>query len=212
MSSITTPAPASRATPDSESDNHPDAAIRIRSVEQRTQPGARAKIKRGLIWFAALLGVIAIVVTIAPFFGWTLVRLATGSMAPTFPTDSLLVTHSVPASGVKAGDIVMVQRVGELPITHRVIAAAAAPLGETRLILKGDDNRTADARAYLVRSVGLVEAGVPWGGAIFAALRSTVGMAALTVFATLVVLWAWWPASIGPRDERSDERVRAEGA
>jgi hypothetical protein len=63
-----------------------------------------------------------------------------------------------------------------------------------------------------VRSVGLVEAGVPWGGAIFAALRSTVGMAALTVFATLVVLWAWWPASIGPRDERSDERVRAEGA
>jgi hypothetical protein len=27
-----------------------------------------------------------------------------------------------------------------------------------------------------------------------------------------VVLWAWWPATIGPRDERSDERVRAEGA
>jgi signal peptidase len=212
MSSIATEAPIPVEVQSPGSNNHPDAAKRIRSAEQRTRPGVREQIKRALIWLAALLGAIAILVTIAPFFGWTVVRLATGSMAPTFPTDSLLVAHSVPASAVTVGDIVMVQRAGLLPITHRVVATAPAPLGATSLTLKGDDNRTADATAYVVRSVGLVEAGVPWGGAIFAALRSTAGMAALTVFATLVVLWAWWPSLSGPRRAASKHRVRPERA
>jgi signal peptidase I len=190
----TTPTQISRT----ESNNHLDAALRIRSVEQRTQSKTRGWFKRSLIFVAGLLGVIAILVTIAPFFGWTVVRLATGSMAPSFPTDSLLVTRTVPASRVVVGDIVMVQRPGELPITHRVVAATALTSGDARLTLKGDDNRTPDAQPYFVRSVGLVVAGVPWGGGVFAALRSTAGLAGLTLFATLIVLWAWWPTSERP--------------
>jgi signal peptidase len=188
-----------------ESNNHLDAALRIRSVGQRTRPMVRERIKRSLIALAGLLGVIAILVTIAPFFGWTVVRLATGSMAPTFPTDSLLVTRSVPASRVSVGDIVMVQRSGELPITHRVVTAKALSSGEARLTLKGDDNRTADAKPYFVSSVGLVVAGISWGGGVFAALHSTVGLALLTVFATLIVLWAWWPRAEKPRTPDSGE-------
>jgi hypothetical protein len=83
----------------SESNNHLDAALGNGSVEQRTQPRVREAVKRCLIGLAGLLGVIAILVTIAPSFGWTVVRRASGSMAPTFPTGSLLVTHSEPASG-----------------------------------------------------------------------------------------------------------------
>ena len=105
-----------------ESNSHLDAASRIRGVEQRTRFTVRGGIKRSLITLAGLLGVIAILVTIAPFFGWTVVRLATGSMTPTFPTDSLLITHSVSAADVSVGDVVMVQRPGQLPITHRVVA------------------------------------------------------------------------------------------
>jgi signal peptidase len=177
------------------SDNHVDAAAGVRSVEQRTQPGVGETIKRVVIAFAGLLGVIAVLVTIAPFFGWTVVRLATGSMAPSFPTDSLLITHSVPASEASVGDVVMVQRTGALPITHRVIATKQLGGGLTKLRLKGDDNRTPDVAPYLVRSVGLVTAGVPFGGSLVAELRSTAGLAGLTVFATLIVLWAWWPQS-----------------
>ena len=182
-------------TSHSESNNHLDAALRIGSVGQRTQPRAREWLKRGLITLAGLLGVIAMLVTIAPFFGWTVVRLATGSMTPTFPTDSLLVTHTVPASSVSVGDIVTVQRVGELPITHRVVSSVASASGVTALTLKGDGNLTADAHPYLVSTVGLVVAGVPWGGAVVSALRSTPRLAGLTVFATLIVLWAWWPTT-----------------
>jgi signal peptidase len=109
------------------------------------------------------------------------------------------------------GDIVMVQRVGELPVTHRVVATRPAVGGETRLTLKGDDNRTADATPYLVRTVGLVQAGLPWGGAVFADLRSTPGLAALTVFATLIVLWAWWPTTPTQRDD-AGAHPRTDGA
>jgi signal peptidase len=148
-----------------------------------------------LIGLAGLLGVIAVLVTIAPFFGWTVVRLATGSMAPTFPTDSLLITHQVSAADVAVGDIVMVQRQGQLPITHRVVAMQPAAGGLEQLVLKGDANTSRDPAPYLVASVGLVVAGVPWGGQVFADLRSTAGLAGLTVFASLVVLWAWWPST-----------------
>jgi signal peptidase I len=182
------------AVPNSESNSHLDAASRIRGVEQRTRVTAGGVVKRCLISLAGLLGVIAILVTIAPFFGWTVVRLATGSMTPTFPTDSLLITHEVPAADVRIGDIVMVQRVGELPITHRVVAMQAAAGGLEQLTLKGDANATKDPAPYLVREVGLVTGGVQWGGQIFADLRSTAGLAGLTVFAALVVLWAWWPS------------------
>jgi signal peptidase len=190
---------ATQTTSHSESNSHLDAALRISSAEQRTQPVARDVLKRVLITIAGLAGVIAILVTIAPFFGWTVVRLATGSMAPVYPTDSLLITHSIPAADAHVGEIVMVQRPGELPITHRVVSATAEANGIEKLRLKGDDNNTADAAPYLVSTVGLVVAGVPWGGQIFAALRSTVGLAGLTVFATFIVLWAWWPTGTKKR-------------
>jgi signal peptidase I len=192
-----------------ESNNHLRAAVRMRSVKQRTRPAVREVLKRCLITLAGLLGVIAILVTIAPFFGWTVVRLATGSMTPTFPTDSLLVTHTVPASQVVVGDIVTVQRAGELPITHRVVSVTALTSGDARLTLKGDDNRTADVKPYFVRSVGLVIGGVQWGGGIFAALRSTPGLAGLTVFATLIVLWAWWPSGSKSKPRTSAAETEA---
>lgn len=69
-----------------ESNNHLDAAVRVRSAEQRTRIAATEVIEHSSITLAALWGAIAIVATDAPFFGWTLVRPATGSMAPTCPT------------------------------------------------------------------------------------------------------------------------------
>lgn len=197
------------AVTDSESNSHLDAASRIRSVEQRTRLTARGLIKRCLVSLAGLLGVIAILVTVAPFFGWTVVRLATGSMTPVFPTDSLLITHQVPASQVAVGDIVMVQRQGELPITHRVIAMQSETGGVEQLTLKGDANATKDPAPYEVRTVGLVTAGIPWGGQLFAALRSTPGLAALTVFAALIVLWAWWPSKTRGRRAASTRASRS---
>ena len=204
--------PQQVTTSHSESNNHLDAASRISSAEQRTQPVARDLVKRVLITIAGLAGVIAVLVTIAPFFGWTVVRLATGSMAPTYPTDSLLITQAIPATDARVGQIVMVQRPGQLPITHRVVSEITAANGLAKLTLKGDDNRTEDATPYLVSTVGVVVAGIPWGGQVFAVLRSTVGLAGLTVFATLIVLWAWWPSTKKRRAHLAPAPARGHGA
>ncbi len=193
----------------SESNNHVSAVIRIHSVGKRTRSLARDRIKHGLIWLAGLSGAIAIVVTISPFFGWTVVRLASGSMAPSLPTDSLLVTHTVSAASVSVGQIVMVQRPGALPITHRVVSNAPAVGALRTLTLKGDANATTDATPYAVRTVGLVVGGIPWGGEIVAFLRSPIGLGLLTVLATMVVLWAWWPAAGAKGRVRARHAVRA---
>ncbi len=45
-------------------------------------------------------------------------------MEPTIPTGSLAVVHEIPASEIAVGDIVTVDRPGQLPITHRVTSVA----------------------------------------------------------------------------------------
>lgn len=182
----------------SESDNHVDAVSRIHSVDQRTRVAARGWARRCLVAFAGLLGLLAILITLAPLTGWEVVRLATGSMAPTYPTDSLLVAHVEAAADARVGDVVMVIRHNHKPVTHRVVSVAASQLpGASQLVLKGDANRTEDAIAYDVAKVAVVVAGVPVGGQLVTFIRSPYVLGIFTLFATVLVLRAWWPRSTG---------------
>jgi signal peptidase len=133
---------------------------------------------------AILVGVLA--------FGLGVVRLATGSMTPTYPADSVLIVRDVDAASVLPGDIVTVTRDGAVPITHRVVGTAVRP-GGVELVLRGDANTTDDPQPYRVQRVGLVLAGVPFGGSLVAALQSPVGLGMATIGVALLVLWAWWP-------------------
>lgn len=125
-------------------------------------------------------------------FGFGIVRLATGSMSPAHPADSLLVVRDVDAGSVAPGDVVTVTRDGSVPITHRVVDTRVRP-GGVELTLRGDANDTDDPQPYRVQRVGLVLAGIPFGGAALAALQSPLGLGAATVAVALLVLWAWWP-------------------
>ena len=139
-----------------------------------------------------VIGLLAVVLTLLPLVGLHVVRLATGSMSPGYPPDSLLLAQSVPAAQAHVGDIVMVQRTGELPVTHRVVATR--PQGEAaELRLKGDANPVEDPMPYDVTRVDRVLGGLPWGGQIVTAARSPFVLGGLTVAASLLVLWAWWP-------------------
>ena len=103
-----------------------------------------------LLWVASIGGVICILVVIAAVvFHVTLIMFKTGSMEPTIPTGSLAVVHEIPASEIAVGDIVTVDRPGQLPVTHRVTSVAGT--GETRTItLRGDANPTDDVAPYVV--------------------------------------------------------------
>ncbi len=93
-------------------------------TRRRTPAGILGEV---LLWLAAVGGAICIVVVLAAvFFNVTLIMFKTGSMEPTIPTGSLAVVQEIPASEVAVGDIVTVDRPGQLPVTHRVTSVSGA--------------------------------------------------------------------------------------
>lgn len=116
-----------------------------------------------LLWVAALAGLICIVLVVLAFVAHiTLIMFRTGSMAPTIPTGSVAIVQQIPASQVHVGDVVTVDRPGELPITHRVrvVADGSAP-GERLLTLRGDANAQDDVAPYPVSTVRIVRFAIP---------------------------------------------------
>src|SRR5699024_10594064 len=99
------------------------------------------------------------------------------------------------------GDVVTVDRPAALPITHRVTSVAEVPLSTERIItMKGDANEAEDPFPYTVNTVRLVLASVPnlAYGVIW--LSNPWVMAVLTIGASTLVTWAFWP-----RDPSEDD-------
>jgi len=149
-------------------------------------------VQTAIVGLAGLAGLLVVAAALAPLAGLHLVRLETGSMAPTLPAGSVLLLRDVAGREVSAGDVVTVARPGHSPVTHRVVEAVPAGEG-ARLVLRGDANGMDDPEPYLVDRVGLLVAGVPLGGGLLAALGTPAGMIAVSLAASLLVLWSWWP-------------------
>ena len=113
-------------------------------------------------WLAAALGVlvVAVLLPLATFLtatwllGWQLQAVQSGSMAPTYPIGSLLVTGAVDPAHVEPGMAIVFEDPaipGRL-VTHRVVRLASGD--DLAFITRGDANRTADlspVSAQLVR-------------------------------------------------------------
>jgi signal peptidase len=159
-----------------------------------------------LLWVASVGGVICILVVIAAvFFHVTLIMFKTGSMEPTIPTGSLAVVHEIPASEVAVGDIVTVERPGLLPVTHRVTSVAGT--GDTRTItLRGDANPTDDIAPYVVSTVREVWTWVPGWASVVVWFSNPLVLGGLTLGATALVTWAFWPRDSGHGRRRARRR------
>ena len=90
--------------------------------------------------------------------GYQLVILTSASMAPAAPAGSMLIVSSTPAELVAINDIIVMDRDGAIPITHRVIellppsppSESAVDIAPDRIlaVTQGDANRTADPRPF----------------------------------------------------------------
>ncbi len=165
---------------------------------RRTPAGALGEV---LLWAAAIGGAVCIVVVLAAvFFNITLIMFKTGSMEPTIPTGSLAVVQKIAASEVAVGDIVTVDRPGQLPVTHRVTSVAGT--GDSRtLTLRGDANDTDDIAPYVVQDVRLTWFWIPGWASVVVWFSNPLVLGILTVGATALVTWAFWP-----RDARRGRR------
>ena len=173
---------------------------------RRVRPGR--VIADVLLWIAAAGGVVCIVLVVLAFTAQiTLIMFSTGSMSPTITAGSVAVVQRVPAADIAIGDIVTVDRVDELPITHRVTSVEPGAAADERIItMRGDANAEEDPFPYTVTSVRIVLFSIPGIATVIVGMGNPYVLGALTLAATALVVWAFWP-----RAERSESRRRSDG-
>lgn len=152
-----------------------------------------------LLIFAVLLCVYVVVQVLSRGYvnigGYSLFRVVTGSMEPTVPVGSLLVSQSVDLENVQIGDIICFHA-QETPIygkmmTHRVIDIGTAADGSLFFATKGDANLSSDG--YFVTESNFVGRVIWYTGegsalsAIFSFFTNKVGFLACIVLPCLLL-------------------------
>jgi signal peptidase len=166
-----------------------------------------------LLNLAAAGGVVCIIAVIAAFaFNITLIMFKTGSMSPTIPAGSLAVVRQIPASEIRVGDVVTVDRAGKPPITHRVraISSVSSIGGELRSItMRGDANTSDDPQSYSVGHVRIVLLSVPGLAYAVVAVSHPLALAGITLGAAALVFWTFWPHARGRHRRTAPVRATA---
>ncbi|UCR88877.1 S24/S26 family peptidase [Mycetocola spongiae] len=166
-----------------------------------------------LLNIAAVGGAICIVLAgLAFFFNITLIMFKTGSMSPGIPAGSVAVVREIPASEIAVGDVVTVDRAGALPITHRVTSITpGGNAAERSITMRGDANAQDDPAPYLVSTVRIMLASVPGLAAVLVWLGQAPVIGGITLAATALVTWAFWPRAASPRPRGGGRGEVAEG-
>lgn len=174
------------------------------STRARSRPGSI--IGDVLLWLAAVAGAICIVLVVLAFTAQiTLIMFRTGSMSPTIPAGSVAVVQRVPATEIAVGDVVTVDRAGELPVTHRVTTISPGASADERVItMRGDANAADDAFPYTVSSVRRVLFSVPGIALLIVGMGNPLVLGGLTIAATTLVVWAFWPRRARGRGSGSE--------
>lgn len=128
-------------------------------------------------------------------FGYSMFRVVTGSMEPTIPVGSLLISKQVPMESIYVGDIICF-RARESAIfghmmTHRVVEVYPALEGGIQFLTKGDANLSVDG--YLVSQVNFVGKVIWHTGdgsflaTVFALLTNKIGFFTIIIFPCMVL-------------------------
>lgn len=156
----------------------------------------------------AVLGVVCIVLVILSFvFNVSIMMFKTGSMGPTIPAGSAALVREMPAEDMKVGDIVTVDRGDKvLPVTHRVmgIQATDSSTGVVTFEMKGDANEVKDPEPYTATTVRAVMFSIPGLAPILQQWRNPFLLGGITIAASLLVVWAFWPRRGDDLDETND--------
>lgn len=140
-----------------------------------------------------LVGVVAVavasVLVLPQLLGWDVVTVLSGSMAPTYPTDSVLAIESVDPADIDEGDVIAFKPEPDaVMITHRVVSVDETPDGLS-FVTKGDANEDPDSRPVAAASVhGRVAFGVPVLGKLIRVAHTPLGFFMLLVLPALLVI------------------------
>lgn len=162
-----------------------------------------------VLWIVAAAGLICIILVVLAITAHiTLIMFRTGSMAPAIPAGSVAIVQQIPASQVRVGDVVTVDRPGRLPVTHRVRQVAPGTSSEQRrLTLRGDANAQDDIAPYPVTTVRIARFAIPGVAPVIVAFGNPFLLGGLTIAVAALVVWAFWPRGAGTRRPNPDDGV-----
>jgi signal peptidase len=146
-----------------------------------------------LTCFGLLLGLVALfaVSAIGPRFGYQVLVIRGGSMAPSIPLGAVVVIGRVDPTSVAVGDVVSIQTATGVIFTHRVIEIRSSPDGPG-FVVKGDANAEADGPLIPAAAVvGRVAAQVPGLGYLVALLSMPTGLVSILSGLASLLLAAW---------------------
>ncbi|RBP68119.1 signal peptidase I [Brevibacterium sanguinis] len=168
-----------------------------------------------LLNLLAVLGVVCIVLVILGIVSnVSIMMFRTGSMSPTITAGSIAFVREIPAEEMAVGDVVTVDRGPDvLPVTHRVISILDTDeqTGAVTFEMRGDANEAKDPEPYVAESVRRVMFSVPGLAPIIQEFRNPYVLGGITVGASLLVVWAFWPRRDDEDDEVSDGEEPVEG-
>lgn len=168
------------------------------AASHRRRTHVWARVEDWILTALSVLGAVCIIATIGAFaFNINLIMFKTGSMSPTIPAGSLAIAREIPASEIQIGDVTTVSRGDDrLPVTHRVISTTPVGDGVYSIEMKGDANSSPDMQPYTVTQVKKVLWHAPNLAYVVAAASKPKYMAGITVAASLLVVWAFWPRKL----------------
>jgi signal peptidase I len=126
-----------------------------------------------------------------PKLGWQLLSVPTGSMRPGMPPGSLVLTHRVPLSSLKVGDVITYTNplTMHTTLTHRIIKEYKLDGKVPSFITKGDANPSPDPPVIGGLVQGIRAAHVPYAGYLFMWAKTWVGIAVLIYLPALLIMF-----------------------
>ncbi|WP_067605860.1 signal peptidase I [Enteractinococcus helveticum] len=156
-----------------------------------------AKLGNVVLWLLAAAGSICIILVIVGIWlNVSIMMFRTGSMEPTIETGAIALVREIPAVEMSQGDVVTVDRGADLlPVTHRVteIQNVDDATGEVTFVMRGDANDVDDPEPYTTDTVRRAFFSIPGIAPIIQSFQNPYVLGGLTLGATVLVIWAFWP-------------------
>ncbi|MEV7396588.1 signal peptidase I [Aeromicrobium sp. NPDC092404] len=163
-------------------------------------------LKEVALTVGAVLGVLCLASTAAALvYDVRPVVFESGSMAPAVDTGALGIARTVPASDLAVGDVVTVRTGEGVRVTHRIQDISFSGEKAT-LVLKGDANKVADEKVYVVESAPRLLFDVPKAGYVVSFVSGPIGIFAGGLLVGVVLLTVFRPGN--PRSRRKGGGTR----
>ena len=144
----------------------------------------------GLGVVGLILATLAVLLFNRPKLGWQALSVPTGSMRPTMQPGSLVLTHRVPISSLKVGDVITHTNplATRTTLTHRIVQVYKIDGRIPVFVTKGDANPSPDPPVVGGLVQGRMAWHVPYAGELLMWAKTWTGIAVLIYLPALLIM------------------------